>query len=298
MDNKGVSLRHTLVKEKELRNMNNIAVFNFEENQVRAKTEEGETWFVLKDLCTILGVGNPSDVAARLDDDEKGIDKIETLGGEQEMVVVNEAGLYNVILRSNKPEAKKFRRWVTHEVLPSIRRQGYYSALPPEQLAEIVLEAVNDKWKLEHVIIPALRDADINQCMLVAQYMGLTAEEFNNNPKLIKKSNKNLGAKNVLKSWERHGWEKYTIDDLPEEYRDRPQTMLAIEKASKKYGCYGWFAEYCGKMYFNKSGYKAVIEQMKKMGYIADSQAFKRRCYNAPHTKRSIGKSPRKTKKE
>lgn len=269
--------------------MNELMKFHFEDAGVRTKVEDKEIWFVLKDVCDVFGETNYRRAAERLDDDEKGVSQMNTPGGEQGMIVINEPGLYHLLLtmqpdkargvsdeyiEERKNKLKKFRRWVTHEVLPSIRRQGYYSALPPEQLAEIVLEAVNDKWKLEHVIIPALRDADINQCMLVAQYMGLTADEFNNNPKLIKKSNKNLGAKNVLKSWERHGWEKYTMDDLPEEYRDRPQTMLAIEKASKKSGCYGWFAEYCGKMYFNKSGYEAVIEQMKKMGYITDSQAF------------------------
>lgn len=190
------------------------------------------------------------------------------------MYIINESGLFSLVLSSKLPGAKKFKRWVTSEVLPTIRRQGYYSTMPPEQLAKALLDAMNDEWKLKNLVIPTMQAADVNQCMLVAQYMGLTTEEFNNNPKLIKKSNKNLGAKNVLKSWERHGWEKYTMDDLPEEYRDRPQTMLAIEKASKKSGCYGWFAEYCGKMYFNKSGYEAVIEQMKKMGYITDSQAF------------------------
>lgn len=256
--------------------MNELMTYvNKEFGTIRAVDIDGEPWLVGKDVAVALGYTDTDQAIRRhVDDEDKLTRSFDGSGQNREMYVINESGLFSLILSSNMPGAKKFKRWVTSEVLPSIRRQGYYSALPPEQLAEIVLEAVNDKWKLEHVIIPALRDADINQCMLVAQYMGLTAEEFNNNPKLIKKSNKNLGAKNVLKSWERHGWEKYTMDGLPEEYRDRPQTMLAIEKASKKSGCYGWFAEYCGKMYFNKSGYEAVIEQMKKMGYITNGQAF------------------------
>ena len=256
--------------------MNELMTYvNKEFGTIRAVDSAGEPGLVGKDVAVALGYTDTDQAIRRhVDDEDKLTRSFDGSGQNREMYVINESGLFSLILSSNMPGAKKFKRWVTSEVLPSIRRQGYYSALPPEQLAEIVLEAVNDKWKLEHVIIPALRDADINQCMLVAQYMGLTAEEFNNNPKLIKKSNKNLGAKNVLKSWERHGWEKYTMDDLPEEYRDRPQTMLAIEKASKKSGCYGWFAEYCGKLYFNKSGYEAVIEQMKKMGYITNGQAF------------------------
>jgi hypothetical protein len=76
-------------------------------------------------------LGNPSRVAARLDDDEKGVVLTDTLGGAQEILIVNEPGLYNVIFQSRKPEAKAFRRWVTHEVLPSIRKYGYYKAPKP-----------------------------------------------------------------------------------------------------------------------------------------------------------------------
>lgn len=256
--------------------MNELMTYVSKEfGQIRAIEIDGEPWLVGKDVAEALGYSDTDQAIRRhVDDEDKLTRSFDGSGQNREMYVINESGLFSLILSSNMPGAKKFKRWVTAEVLPAIRRQGYYSTLPTEQLAEIVLEAVNDKWKLEHVIIPALRDADINQCMLVAKYMGLTDNEFSNNPKLIKKSEKNLGAKNVLKGWERHGWEKYTIDDLPEEYRDRPQTRVAIEKASKKSGCYGWFAEYCGKMYFNRSGYEAVIEQMKKMGYITESQAL------------------------
>lgn len=85
-----------------------------------------DPWFALTDVCEILGLGNPSRVAARLDDDEKGVTKSYTLGGSQEILIVSEPGLYNVIFQSRKPEAKAFQRWVTHEVLPSIRKYGFY----------------------------------------------------------------------------------------------------------------------------------------------------------------------------
>lgn len=94
---------------------------------VRSFGTPHEPWFALKDVCDILELGNPSMVAKRLDDDEKGITTTDTLGGEQELLVVSEPGLYSVIFQSRKPEAKAFRRWVTHEVLPSIRKQGYYA---------------------------------------------------------------------------------------------------------------------------------------------------------------------------
>ena len=255
--------------------MNELMTYvNKEFGTIRAVDIDGEPWLVGKDVAVALGYTDTDQAIRRhVDDEDKLTRSFDGSGQNREMYVINESGLYSLILSSTMPGAKKFKRWVTSEVLPTIRRQGYYSTLPPEELAELVLQAVNDKWKLENVIIPALRDADINQCMLVAQYMGLTADEFSNNPKLIKKSNKNLSAKNMIKSWERMGWQKYSIDDFPEEYRNRPQTMLAIDKTSRKPECYGWFAEYCGKMYFNKYGYIKMIEQMQKMGFITDSKA-------------------------
>ena len=93
--------------------MNELQVFNYESNEVRTIMRNGELWFVLKDVCRILSIGNSSDVFARLDDDEKGVAQIDTPGGKQKMSIINESGLYNVILRSDKPEAKPFRKWVT-----------------------------------------------------------------------------------------------------------------------------------------------------------------------------------------
>lgn len=107
--------------------MSNIQVFNYNSVEVRTIQNDGEPWFVLKDVCNVLHIGNSRDVVARLDQDEKGVGQIDTLGGKQEMTIINESGLYNVILRSDKPEAKPFRKWVTSEVLPTIRRHGMYA---------------------------------------------------------------------------------------------------------------------------------------------------------------------------
>lgn len=90
--------------------------------------DEGEPWFVASDVAKILDITNPRSSLALLDEDEKGVHTMDTPGGAQEMGVVSEAGLYSLILRSRKPEARPFKRWVTHEVLPSIRRTGSYSA--------------------------------------------------------------------------------------------------------------------------------------------------------------------------
>lgn len=94
--------------------MANIQVFEYQNNKVRTVDMDGEAWFVLKDVCAVLGINNNRMAADRLDDDEKGVSLIDTLGGKQEMVIVNESGLYHVILRSDKPEAAPFRRWVTN----------------------------------------------------------------------------------------------------------------------------------------------------------------------------------------
>lgn len=108
--------------------MNDIQVFDFEDNAVRVIEKDGEPWFVAADVCRVLDIKNSRDAVADLDDDEKGVVNTDTLGGKQEMRVINESGLYNLIFRSRKPEAKKFRKWVTAEVLPSIRKTGMYVA--------------------------------------------------------------------------------------------------------------------------------------------------------------------------
>ena len=86
--------------------------------QFRVLDRDGEPWFVLKEVCAKLEIGNPSDVAARLDEDEKDdIDLIDTIGRNQKTRVINESGLYSVILRSNKPQAKVFKKWITSEAV-------------------------------------------------------------------------------------------------------------------------------------------------------------------------------------
>ena len=117
--------------------MNDLQIFKYHDSEVRTVELNGEPWFVLKDVCGILSIGNVSDVYTRLDADEKGVGQIDTLGGRQNMNIINESGLYNVILRSDKPEAKPFRKWVTAEVLPTIRKHGAY--MTPETLQAAIL---------------------------------------------------------------------------------------------------------------------------------------------------------------
>lgn len=107
--------------------MNELSVFENEQfGQVRTIQLDGEPWFVAADVCRALDIANVSNALARLDVDEKGIRSMDTLRGEQEMSIVNEPGLYTLVLGSRKKEAKAFKRWITHEVIPSIRKHGAY----------------------------------------------------------------------------------------------------------------------------------------------------------------------------
>lgn len=114
---------------------NGIQVFeNSGLGSVRVVMHNGEPWFVAKDVCDCLELTNTAQTISYLDDDEKGVTTNYTPGGKQEMSMISEAGLYSLILRSRKPEAKAFKRWVTHDILPSIRKTGGYGmALPKQQ---------------------------------------------------------------------------------------------------------------------------------------------------------------------
>ncbi len=96
--------------------------------EIRNVMVKGEPWFVAKDVCRLLGIENNRNISSRIDDDDKGESIIATPSGDQSMTVVNESGLYSLIMQSRKPEAKVFKKWVTSEVLPSIRKYGYYVA--------------------------------------------------------------------------------------------------------------------------------------------------------------------------
>lgn len=134
--------------------MNELKIFeNAEFGRIRAVDRDGEPWFVAADVCRALELGNSRQALTRLDDDEKGVISADTPGGKQEMNVVNEPGLYSLVLGSRKPEAKAFKRWITHDVIPSIRKTGAYNfpkdypsalrALADSEEKRMALEAEN-----------------------------------------------------------------------------------------------------------------------------------------------------------
>lgn len=129
--------------------MSDIQVFTYQSNEVRTVELDGEAWFVLKDVCQILSLSTPARVAERLDSDEVSLTHlIDSIGRQQETTVINESGLYNVILRSDKPEAKPFRKWVTSEVLPTIRKTGGY--MMPKLSKEMQALFILDERTMKH----------------------------------------------------------------------------------------------------------------------------------------------------
>lgn len=130
--------------------MNELQIFNYHDTPLRTVEKDGELWWVLKDVCDVLGISKARDVANRLDSDEAVLTGVLDSNGKTQMTyVINEPGLYNVILRSDKPEAKDFKRWVTHEVLPAIRQKGSYAlpALSPAQLIAAQAQLLVDMEK-------------------------------------------------------------------------------------------------------------------------------------------------------
>lgn len=156
-------------------------MFSFNTAAVRTLLIDGNPWFVATDLAEILGYQSAKDMLRLLDEDERGGGHfLPTLGGVQEHSIINESGLYGVILRSNKPEAKAFRKWVTGEVLPAIRKQGFYKSPEYARITELEREQKSAQYRIE--------DLDDKAAMLRAELR--QAEEkladYKDAPKLVK----------------------------------------------------------------------------------------------------------------
>ena len=116
--------------EQEATMTNSLEVFTFTydaDHAIRTVEHNNDIWFVAKDVCDVLKLSDVNMATRAVDDDEKGTSKVCTPGGVQQMTIINESGLYTLILRSNKPNTKQFRKWVTGTVLPSIRKHGFYA---------------------------------------------------------------------------------------------------------------------------------------------------------------------------
>lgn len=139
--------------------MTALDIFQYAGQQVRTVIVDGDPWFVATDVAVILDLGNPRSSLALLDEDEKGVHTVDTLGGAQSVTTINEPGLYSLILRSRKAEAKAFKRWITHDVLPQIRRTGQFGSQVPSSLAEALELAAIEARKIEALEAKAAEDA-------------------------------------------------------------------------------------------------------------------------------------------
>ena len=166
--------------------------FEYGGQQVRVIDRDGEPWFVLADLCRVLELPNASMVARRIDPEMKGVSQIDTHGGPQQMAVVSEPGMYEVVIRSDKPEATAFRRWITSEVLPSIRKTGSF-AIPESReqlLARAVIEAqaaIAEQTETIRMLTPKanyvdvfVADGDLRLLRNVAKSIGVGEERLRN----------------------------------------------------------------------------------------------------------------------
>ena len=132
--------------------MGSVVALKFQGRSVRIETrEDDDPWFVLADVCEVLEIENPARTADRLDDDEKGITTVNTLGGPQRMLIVSYPGLYSILLTSRKPKAKPFDRWVRHEVLEQIRKTGsYVDPLAMQSVLSPIKDSISELIESNH----------------------------------------------------------------------------------------------------------------------------------------------------
>jgi len=160
--------------------MNNLVPFSFEGAAIRVVTRDGEPWFVAADVCRVLEHSNSRMAVASLGDDEKGVSIVYTPGGQQQMTIINESGLYSLVFNSRKPEAQRFRKWITAEVIPSIRKTGGYGAPAVADLDDpatlrlllagyaekrLVLEAENAALKPKAAALDKLASSEGSLCL-------------------------------------------------------------------------------------------------------------------------------------
>lgn len=210
-------------------------VLAFDGADVRIVTDEqGDPWFVAADVARILGYREAHDLTRGLDDDEKGPQIVRTLGGEQSMTTVTEAGLYAAILRSRVERAKTFRRWVTHEVLPAIRKTGSYEApalTGPALMAAALIEAQATLEQQTAQLAVAAPKAEAFDAFLS------TSGDYSVNEaaKVLSRHHDILTGERRLRAWmEANGW-IYRVSGKPRAYQRRLDQGVLDEKAQWHY---------------------------------------------------------------
>ncbi|WP_145333297.1 Bro-N domain-containing protein [Paenibacillus xylanexedens] len=225
--------------------MNEIMPFFYGASQVRTVTIDDEPWFVAKDVCAVLEID--SSQTRRLDEDEKGLHSIQTPGGVQNIQVVNEHGLYSLIFGSRKPEAKNFRRWINHDVIPSIRKTGSYgtdidlSKLSPElqmfkatfdAVAKAQLEATEAKQQIAEVqnkvttIQETILQRDDNWRAKITGMLNGAAQKFGGHQEIRKESYSRLEERAHCKL-------NIRLANLKERLEESGATKTKVDKANR-----------------------------------------------------------------
>lgn len=264
----------------------NLKVFNYNGNNVRTVDLNGELWFVLKDVCQILGIADHKVTARRLETDEVCLTPlIDSIGRKQETTVINESGLYSVILRSDKEEAKPFRKWVTSEVLPSIRKHGAY--ITPAKLNELLRQP-------ESVIkmLAALADEQKKNAELIAENKELTKKNEYMAPRADY-------CDNVLRSTsvtylptaiaKEYGWSAKKLNKILNELK----IIYKVDDCWHLYSCCDGdgLVEYTERPYYDylhgkmdkrsqirwtERGKACIYDRLKKIGYLPREEAARK----------------------
>lgn len=251
---------------------NNVLDFNFEGHDVRAIAIDGEPWFVGKDVAEALGYGKGKSitnaVTNHVDDEDKGVTKIMTPGGRQKMVIINESGLYSLILSSKLDSAKKFKKWITSEVLPSIRKNGGY-IYGQENMSEdellsralilanskiLSLESKNEKLEEEKQDVTFLSELFVGSkdrwlTTEIANYYGMSAVKFNKLLFMIGLQDKIDGVWEVNEEYKKDGL-KFMITTSKNMYENKKIVSVAKFNA------------------WTKDGVKLIYNELKEHGVL------------------------------
>lgn len=182
--------------------MNDLKIFeNKEFGEIRTVIKDGEPWFVGKDVAEILGYTNPQKaVREHVDDDDRGVNEMDTPGKVQSVVVINESGLYSLIISSKLPNAKKFKKWVTSEVLPSIRKNGGYIAgqdtMSDDELMARALQVAQNKILERDKQIETMKPKAIFADAVAASHTSILIGDL---AKLISQNGVSIGQKRLFK---------------------------------------------------------------------------------------------------
>ena len=208
-----------------------LDIFTFEKNDVRALVIDNEPWLVGKDVASILGYSRTADaLKAHVDDEDKGVGKIQTPGGKQNMQIINESGLYSLIISSKMPNAKKFKHWVTSEVLPAIRKHGAY--MTDEKAFDVVHNASGLADLLQQAADQLkAKDIQINEMKPKALFADAVDKSsksvlIGDLAKLIKQNGIDIGA-NRLFNWMRDN--HYLISRKGNDYNSPTQKSMERE---------------------------------------------------------------------